>query len=288
MKSSWIDRIKQIESLPPEKGWDQIAASLDESFNGHQFPGKLYNFETAPPANAWNKIQKSLSEQTAPVIPLKRDNIRPLFIRYAMAACLIGLISFAAIKFFSFNKIKADVAVTKPVLTPQNNLPADSNSESNKSSVRAEVEKDGDSHALEESKHTYARLDMPSRSLLNKISVRLYSSPVQLSSSLSAEMGLEKNPEIQYSHRAAVNDFPGDKKDATRYLMFKDSEGRFIKISKKLTNLFCCVSGEEQDDNCNDQLKKWRAKIASSSFIPSPDNFMDILDLVSSLQDSRN
>ena len=97
MKSSWIDRIKQIESLPPEKGWDQIAASLDESFNGHQFPGKLYNFETAPPANAWNKIQKSLSEQTAPVIPLKRDNIRPLFIRYAMAACLIGLISFAAI-----------------------------------------------------------------------------------------------------------------------------------------------------------------------------------------------
>ena len=187
-----------------------------------------------------------------------------------------------------FNKIKADVAVTKPVLTPQNNLPADSNSESNKSSVRAEVEKDGDSHALEESKHTYARLDMPSHSLLNKISVRLYSSPVQLSSSLSAEMGLEKNPEIQYSHRAAVNDFPGDKKDATRYLMFKDSEGRFIKISKKLTNLFCCVSGEEQDDNCNDQLKKWREKIARSSFIPSPDNFMDILDLVSSLQDSRN
>jgi hypothetical protein len=285
MNSSWTDRIKQIEIHPPEKGWDKIAVSLDEDFIGHEFPVKLYNFEASPSANAWSKIEESLSKKETPAIPLSRGGIRPLFIRYAMAACLIGLISFAALKFFSVNKIKVDVAVASPTSTPQNNLPADSNSRSNTSSVQAETERDG--QALEESKHTYARLDLSGHSLSNKISVRLYNFPAPLSSSLSEETTLGKNPEIQYSHRAAVNDSPEDK-DVNRYLMFKDSEGRFIKISKKLTSLFCCVSGEEQDENCNDQLKKWREKIASSSFIPSPDNFMDILDLVSSLQDNRN
>jgi hypothetical protein len=61
-----------------------------------------------------------------------------------------------------------------------------------------------------------------------------------------------------------------------------------VRISKKLSDLFCCVSGEEQDENCTNQLKQWREKIAASPFNPSPDNFMDILDLINSLQDNRN
>ncbi|MEJ0102502.1 MAG: ABC transporter ATP-binding protein [Bacteroidota bacterium] len=143
-----------------------------------------------------------------------------------------------------------------------------------------------DENALEQSKRTYAKLDLHGHNITGKIKRSLYSSPAQLSAA-SSDAFLQKMPELQYSHRAAVNDSRNDQ-NADRYLMFKDSEGRFIRISKKLTSLFCCVSGEEQDDNCTDQLKKWREKIASSSFIPSPDNFMDILDLVSSLQDTRN
>ena len=288
MNNSWTDRIKQFESPPPEKGFDPVAASLDDAFLGHEFPVKLYNLETEPPAGAWTKISESLPAVVTPVLPIRQNPVYSRVIRYALAACFLGIISFVAVKYFSAGKTKGDVALAKPDSAKDNNPVAGSNSQPTpKTAPSAHAATENEARALEDSKRTYARLDAPTRSLSAKISARLYSSPVQLSSSLSEEAGLEKNPEIQYSHRAAVNDSPEDK-DATRYLMFKDSEGRFIKISKKLTSLFCCVSGEEQDENCNDQLKKWREKIASSSFIPSPDNFMDILDLVSSLQDNRN
>lgn len=282
MNSSWTDRIKQMEVPPPEEGWDKIAASLDESFIGHEFPSTLHHAEINPPADTWNKIEESLHVETTPVIPVQPIGNRVPFIRYAVAACLIGLISFAAIRFLSMRNTKGEV-VSIPVSAPINDRASDSNS----SSLPPQTDTGKEAGTPEETKHDYARLDQTSRAITSKAGNRLYNSPAQLFSSLSGEMMLEKNPEIQYSHRAAVNDSPEDK-DVTRYLMFKDSEGRFIKISKKLTSLFCCVSGEEQDENCNDQLKKWREKIASSSFIPSPDNFMDILDLVSSLQDTRN
>jgi len=286
MSSSWNDRIKNTEETPPENGWDKIAASLDESFNGYKFPVTLYNLEANPPADTWNKINSALDEDQTPVIPLKKSNSIRLFIRYAAAACLVGLLSFAAIKFLSSNKIKIDAAVENSVAVSKDSLPESDTPETKAVDQPLQSQDERDENALEQSKHTYAKLDLHGRGITGKIKRSLYSSPVELSAA-SSDAFLQKNPELQYSHRAAVNDSRNDQ-DADRYLMFKDSEGRFIRISKKMTSLFCCVSGEEQDDNCTNQLKKWREKIASSSFIPSPDNFMDILDLVNSLQDTRN
>ncbi|MEJ0105461.1 MAG: hypothetical protein WDO19_24155 [Bacteroidota bacterium] len=286
MNSSWNDRIKNTEETPPGNGWDKIAASLDESFNGYQFPVTLYNLEANPPADTWHKINSALDEDQTPAIPLKKIISSRLFIRYAAAACLVGLLSFAAIKFFGINKIKVGTAIENSAAASKNILPQSAAPESKAVEQPLQSQEERDENALEQSKRTYAKLDLHGHNITGKIKRSLYSSPAQLSAA-SSDAFLQKMPELQYSHRAAVNDSRNDQ-NADRYLMFKDSEGRFIRISKKLTSLFCCVSGEEQDDNCTDQLKKWREKIASSSFIPSPDNFMDILDLVSSLQDTRN
>ena len=288
MKNSWTDRLKQMELPPPENGWEKVAASLDESFSGHEFPDKLYNHESEPSSGLWNKIEHSLTNEAAPRPSSKHGVARVSFIRYAVAACMIGIISFAIFQFFPTRKTNQPAVGVNPVAVSNENLNTDTNANTNTSPgnpvAHTEIEKEA--QALEDSKHTYARLDL-SRHASNRIRSSLYRSPVPIFSSASGETELEKNPEIQYSHRAAVYDSPEDN-DATRYLMFRDSEGRFIKISKKLSGLFCCVSGEEQDENCHDQLKKWREKIASSSFIPSPDNFMDILELVNSLQDNHN
>lgn len=69
--------------------------------------------------------------------------------------------------------------------------------------------------------------------------------------------------------------------------MLMTPDGQFIRMSKKLGDLLCCVSGEEQDPDCIDQMKRWRQKIAISNLTPSPGNFMDILNLVKSLQENR-
>ncbi len=73
---------------------------------------------------------------------------------------------------------------------------------------------------------------------------------------------------------------------ADRYVMLMTPNG-IVRMSKKLGNLVCCVSGQEQDEDCKDQLKKWQEKIACSPVAPSPGNFMDILSLVSSLNNNE-
>ena len=286
MNNNWNDRIKNTEVTPPENGWDKVSSSLDDSFNGFKFPVTLYNAAINPPADTWNKIETTLDEKETPVINLKNGKSFRLIIRYAVAACLIGLLSFAAVKFFNNNNIKADVAIENNSAATKNTIPESKSPDSNSIKQPVQTQDERDENALQQSKHTYAKLNLHSHTASGKINNSLYNSPAQLAVAY-AGAGLQNNPELQYPHRAAVNDSRNEQ-NADRYLMFKDSEGRFIRISKKLTDLFCCVSGEEQDDNCTDQLKKWREKIASSTFIPSPDNFMDILDLVSSLEDPRN
>jgi hypothetical protein len=67
--------------------------------------------------------------------------------------------------------------------------------------------------------------------------------------------------------------------------MLMTPNGQIIRISKKLGDLVCCVSGEDQDQECQDQLKKWRQKIANAPVAPSPGNFMDILSLLQSIKE---
>jgi hypothetical protein len=57
-------------------------------------------------------------------------------------------------------------------------------------------------------------------------------------------------------------------------------------MSKKLTDMVCCVSGEDENDECKDQMKKWREKIICSPTCHSAGSFMDILGLVAALQDN--
>ena len=287
MSSNWTDRIKSAESNPPGNGWNKVAASLDDSFNGYKFPVTLYNIEAEPPTGTWNKIQASLDNKQAPVIPLGGRSTILSFIKYAVAASIIGLLAFGAIRFFNIGADNIDVAIA-PGIKPSktDTLAVNDNSQPNSITTTQAQDDTDDNTALEQSKNTYANLDMHSSRFSSKINRSLYRSPAELASTYS-ETGLQENPELQYPHRAAVNDSPSDNSSG-RYLMFKNSEGQYIRISKKLSGLFCCVSGEERNENCDDQLKKWREKIATSSFIPSPDNFMDILDLVSSLQDNRN
>lgn len=282
MSSNWINRINNLEVTPPAKGWESVAAALDESMNGFGFPDKIYNAQAIPPASVWSAIENELEAELSPVIPIKKRSASIVFLRYAVAACLIGLIAFGAIRLFSKNtdtQSTADTNTNPPQSTETLTANPSVNEPVTEQQETAVTKTDDD--ALEQSKQTYAKLDLSRRSSYSK----LYKSPVQLASYMSNEDD-GKQPEIQYSHRAAVSDSPAE--DADRYVMYRDTDGRFIRISKKLAALFCCVSGEVQDEKCTTQLKQWREKIASSPFNPSPDNFMDILDLINSIQDNRN
>ncbi|MGC4039170.1 MAG: hypothetical protein QM764_24640 [Chitinophagaceae bacterium] len=271
--SEWIDKIKNAEVSPPENVWEKVSSSLDESLHGLKFPETIYELETTPPYGAWDKIKTSLEQDEAPVIRMQKQKSSS-FLKYAVAACIIGLLAFGAIRFFNIGTDRIDAAAGAGISNSDSQLKANTSA----SNQTLKSINDSDETDIEKTKGTYAVLDTRTRNL--------YHLPAQLSNSFSNSF-IQKTFQLQYPHRAAVSDISSDN-SGERYLMFKNTEGKFVRISKKLSDLFCCVSGEEKDKNCTDQLKKWREKIATSAFVPSPDNFMDILDLVTSLDDTRN
>jgi hypothetical protein len=78
--------------------------------------------------------------------------------------------------------------------------------------------------------------------------------------------------------------------DADRYLNFMDPDGSLIRVSKKLADAVGCFYSRGNSDEykqCQEQIKKWRDKISQSSSTPSADHFMDILDILKSVQDNQ-
>jgi hypothetical protein len=78
--------------------------------------------------------------------------------------------------------------------------------------------------------------------------------------------------------------------DADRYLNFMNPDGSLVRISKKLADAVGCYYNNGTSDEykqCQEQMKRWRDKITQSSSAPSTDNFMDVLDIIKSVQDKE-
>jgi hypothetical protein len=271
------NKMYNYEVTPPTKVWENIAAALDECEMTHQFPSTLYGIERTPPGTTWEKIKNALDAEQEAAIP-KHRKFSPMF-RYAAAAAVIGLIAFGGFQLFKKQSGKKDMAKEQVVLPVKNNPVSDTTSASD------EARNDS---ALKASEQIIARVDIPAsiqkRSLgSNYISERVYlpGAGVRPDEEDNAP-GLhdEETMTTAMAHEDIKND------NNSRYVMLMTPDGNIIRMSKKLCDLVCCVSGQEQDEGCKSQLKIWQEKMASSSVAPSPGNFMDILSLVNTLQEN--
>ena len=155
-----------------------------------------------------------------------------------------------------------------PPINPDINISPENLSAADNTSLSDEARNDA---ALEASKKTFAKLDIPVRSRIKEIA-----SGFSFASSLETinNSAIISNDEIN----------PGDL--SNRYITLITPEGNIIRMSKKLTDMVCCVSGEDEDKDCIDQIKKWREKIVCSPSCHSTGSFMDILRLVDALQEN--
>jgi len=258
-------KMYDYEVTPPPHVWDKIASALDETAQPAQYPSRLYGMEVPPPPGLWEKIAATIDSEKGDSIPAHRKI--PVFIRYAAAAAIIAFLAWGGFRLLNNNSAgdKPGIVEKKQPVSPTNipfnppdqptNVKPDeiaSGDPANEDEARNDV-------ALEESKKTYAKLNTPKRS--------------KIKNAADFRFSLENiEPPI-------------DLDPATRYIVLMTPDGNIIRMSKKLSDLVCCVSGEEQDANCVDQLKKWREKVAGSSLAYSPGNFGDILNLVKALQE---
>jgi hypothetical protein len=258
--SSLKNKLYNYEQAPPAKAWDKIAAALDESHLSDEFPSKLYNTEVIPPAMAWDRIAGSLDAEEGPkVVHMAKRGFS--FFRYAAAAVVIGLIAFGA---FKWSASKDTSATGELAVLPKEhqslNAPTTSPIENTAGTERENAVPDANiSHATaSEIKTTRAR----------KVKEN-YISEENIAPTSAIYAYNEHTPNL-----------------ADRYVMLMTSNG-IVRMSKKLGNIVCCVAGEEQDEDCKDQIKKWQEKLACSTVAPAPGNFMDILSLLSTLNENE-
>ncbi|HEY6503143.1 MAG TPA: hypothetical protein VIZ28_04145 [Chitinophagaceae bacterium] len=259
--SSLKDKLYNYEQTPPANVWDKITAALDESHIADAFPSKLYTAEAAPPASAWDKITSSLDAEHAPAIPMRQKGF-PLF-RYAAAIVIIGLATFGVIKWAGNNGKTTDegIATSKEHLSPVNNetaLPGEKSTALNNDERENPAIQDNNTHV--------ENTDEAKASRIRKVKNYTITDDIAPAEAIYAYN--EHTPNL-----------------ADRYVMLMTPNG-IVRMSKKLGNIVCCVTGEEQDENCKDQIRKWQEKLAASPVAPAPGNFMDILSLLSSLDEN--
>ncbi|MBL0272877.1 MAG: hypothetical protein IPQ06_07335 [Chitinophagaceae bacterium] len=270
-------RLLSIQINPPVHVWQSIAAALDEPALVNDYARKLEGLESPPPANAWKKIKDSLNKEHVTVFPGQRK-FAP-FLKYAVAAVLIGFLAWGGIQLFNNKSGNPEIAHQEITQQKENTAVVSTNQNLNIASenigvnaLNASLDEARNDAALEASKKTFAKLDVAvKRSKIKNAADFFFATD----SYEPGTRGLGIEPEEPPS-----SDISG------RYIHLITPDGNIIRMSKKLRELICCVSGEEQDKECIDQMKKWREKIASPSSGHSTSNFMEIFSLVRSMQDN--
>lgn len=267
-------RLNTIEVIPPTSVWQSINVSLDEQLLEKEYAEKLTHIHITPPPGSWNKIKLLLNSE-AVIATTEKRKISPL-LKYAAAAIITGLLAWGGVQLLSADSSKTNVAtIDKPspnsfTETPVINNPLDENIAV--PDVTASLEEARNDAALEASKKTFARLDVTARRSKIKNAADFY---FVTDNYEPAARGFSIDP-IAKPAADITN----------RYIILMTPDGNIIRMSKKLRELVCCVSGEDQDKDCIDQMKKWRENIGNPSSTHSSSNFIDVLDIVKCMQEN--
>jgi hypothetical protein len=267
-------RLHEMEVAPPPVAWNNIADALISGTDTDNYVVRLQNMEVVPPPAAWNQIQTELYQSAeTPVVSIKKR--RPAFIRYAAAAALIAAVSLSVVKWTGSREKGAIVQIenANPVTPPKPNNPA-----TNESIITPDKQAATTDLASVASPASPASAQPPIASNYNRVKQPVKRTRASTASTTAADYSDQYTNPI-YAYQDYVPNL------ADRYIMLMTPDGNFIRMSKKLGNLVCCVSGEEQDADCKSKLKQWQEKLATSPFATSPGNFLDVLNLVGSLDD---
>jgi hypothetical protein len=206
------------------------------------------------------------------------------FVRYAVAASVIGILAFAALKLV--NQKTTGSSTTVKTTVPQRITPP---------SIQSNTNSQKDSSA-QTATALSNNLPKPGAALL-KTKVASRKKSVQQAAYmtlLTNASSSDDNPSAgAFQQASLVGEVAGNCpviSDADRYLSFMNPDGYLIRMSKKLADALGCNyanGNSEEYKQCQEQIKKWRDKIAQSPASSSPDNFMDLLDILKSVQDKE-
>lgn len=266
--NSLRDKMRNYEVPPPAGVWDRVAAALDEAEQGSNFVTALQQMEATPPPAAWKNISSSL-ETGATEMPAVRSVYRrlPQIVRYAAAVVLLLLATT-----YGVMRLTSDVEESEaPIVS---NPPSVS-----KDSPGTRPVNPNDAVAANPTAAPSTDVRTQAEPASREAAVHFARNTRSNSAAVAETLPASQAARAIYTYNDHVP------KIADRYITLLTPDGSFIRMAKKWGNLLCCVAGEEQDMDCKNQLKAWQDKLAESSILSAPGNFMDIVTLVNSLND---
>lgn len=311
--------------VPPEGVWQKIATALDDEVMSGKFPSGLYDYEVAPPPALWGKIAGQLEDTDLPATVAEKlsgyqanppsgtwDRIvatldaekqgggrlirlQPGYarlLRVAAAVAVLAILTFGAVRLFDHRPSDNGLATGQNGNAGQKTDSATNGKETAGANTTENNNAGDDANAANGDDELAGAMIAQARVMNYRQAARvpeydITNIPASLSESFSTEDMIDREHVINYE-AAPISYDPSKIGEGNRYLLFISPDGYLVRISKRLAGMVGCLYDEGNgDEQCRDKVKEWREKMARSSISPAPGNFMDILDMLKTLEENR-
>lgn len=266
----YTEQLEHAAVEVPVAAWENISVQLDEETD-QRMADKLIAAKEIPPATVWNTIEQRLNkEQTGKIIPFTRK-LSPVY-RLAAAALITGILAWGAYRLLNSNEPVAEIAaVSQPSIT-----------EEKKNAPLAEIKTEEPVETIipvSSSRSTVKKRIKESFTVNNTLA---YLEPVNHDAGTSSPSRGTHHKSIRPV--AEINGF-----SEGQYLIVLNEEGNLIRVSKKLSNLQCAIdaTGNQvdataalQSKNCDEQIKQWQQRIATSTAISPSAGYIDLTEFL--------
>lgn len=264
------------EEVPPFI-WDQLEQELNNDVFDEKVAAIMLTTEAAPPATVWGSIEQSFEEKQAPVIPITRNNNKR-FYQVAIAAAFIGVMAWGGYRLVNNNNSQSlpdEIIASANTAEQKTVTPATKPADSNLVVAAEEPEQSTASRRIQ---------------IKERIKQKL-ASPDALAYAETPDHTLQNNIAYQGIHHQQTetpqqtNGF-----SESQYFLVLNDNGELVRVSKKISNLKCAVgSGAPvdaasalQSKDCNEQIKRWREKMAMAAALSASAGDIDLNQLINS------
>ena len=274
---------------PPPDVWNKIADQLDEEFRSSDImlSQKLHDYEISPPPFIFENVLTGLHAGQEPEQPTKGAifSVR----RISVAAATIGLIALGLVYFSNDRSITSKNAVITTMDVVPGSSPALPNNDRKVISPESQTNP-GVSFASAlpvkkfNSNSRRARIERRSRhARLN----RLLAANAITAISVTAPPIYDGNGNIIMDE--SLVSAPDD-----NYIIVTSPNGEQTKINRKFLKMLSVLNGGSNTNYMNPEnfqwkmrFEEWRSKLLQqASYIPTANNFLDIMDLKEMLQEN--
>jgi hypothetical protein len=267
-------KITSIEETVPAFNWEQIELALNLDQQDQAIAAALHLQETPVPPAAWNNIERMLDAQPGKLVPFKRTSTA--FYRLAAAAAITGILAWGGYRLIGTdsNAETISLASIETTVQPERIIPASpvqpdttepdeqSTAIPTRTQIKAKIKQNLDLN------DAVAFAETPDHSLENHVPYK----------------GIHHQKQVTLSQETSGF-------SESQYYMLLNENGELVRVSKKITDLKCmAVSGAvtatmQELKDCNDQIKRWREKMAMAAALSASGGDIDLNQLSNNTTD---